>query len=62
MPRCHFVLIIILIAIIMIYEELFKNMNMSKMLLRIGLVKILILNLFSKVIRCDPDEELIYGD
>ena len=62
MPRCHFVLIIILIAIIMIYEELFKNMNMSKMLLRIGLVKILILSLFSQVIRCDPDEELIYGD
>ena len=55
MPRCHFVLIIILIAIIMIYEELFKNMNMSKMLLRIGLVKILIFSLFSKVIRCDPE-------
>ena len=55
MPRCHFVLIIILIAIIMIYEELFKNMNMSKMLLRIGLVKILIFTLFSKVIRCDPE-------
>ena len=55
MPSCHFVLIIILIAIIMIYEELFKNMNMSKMLLRIGLVKILIFSLFSKVIRCDPE-------
>ena len=39
----------------MIYEELFKNMNMSKMLLRIGLVKILIFSLFSKVIRCDPE-------
>ena len=46
-PRCHFLLIII--AIMLIYKEFSKNAKMSKMLLRIGFVKLLIFHLFSKV-------------
>ena len=36
MPCCHFLLIVIVIAIRFIYKEFFKNMKMSKMLLRIA--------------------------
>ena len=48
MPHCHFLLIVI--VIILIYKDLFKNTKMSKMLLRIGYVKLLIFWLFLKVI------------
>ena len=32
MPCCHFLLIVIVLAIMLIYNESFKNMKMSKML------------------------------
>ena len=45
----------IVIVIILIYKELFKEMKMSKMLLKIGFIKLLILRLFSTVIRCNTE-------
>ena len=60
MPSCHFLLIVIVIAVMLIYAEFFKNMEKSKMLFRIGFVKLLIFHLFSKVIQCNA--EVIYGD
>ena len=54
MPR-HCLLIVIIIAITLIYKEFFKNTKMSKILLKIGLVKFLV---FSKVTK-NEDEELL---
>ena len=51
MPLCHFLLIVMVIAIMLIYKEFFKNTKMRKMLLRIDVVKLLIFGLFSKVMR-----------
>ena len=48
MPHSHFLLIVI--VIIWVYKDLFKSTKMSKMLLRIGYVKLLIFFLFLKVI------------
>ena len=63
MAPCHFLLIVIVTAIRLIYKEFFKNTKMCKMLLRIGFVKLLIFRLFSiftfDVIR---GEEFIHGD
>ena len=59
-PSCHFLLIVIVIAVMLIYAEFFKNMEKSEMLFRIGFVKLLIFHLFSKVIHCNA--EVIYGD
>ena len=42
MSCCHFLLIIIAIAIMLIYKEFFKNAKIDKMLLKIGYVKLLI--------------------
>ena len=42
MSCCHFLLIIIAIAIMLIYKEFFKNAKIGKMLLKIGYVKLLI--------------------
>ena len=53
MPRCHFLLIVIVIAIMLIYKELFKNTKMSKK--RIPFVKLLIFGLLSIVIRCNTE-------
>ena len=50
MRFCHFLLIVIVIAIMLIYKEFFKNTKMSRMILGIGLVKILTFRLFPKVI------------
>ena len=47
----------IVIVIILIYKELFKEMKMSKMLLKIGFIKLLIFRLFSTVIRCNTEVE-----
>ena len=44
-----FFLIVLVIAITLIYKEFLKNTKMSKMLLRIGFVKLLKFCLFSKV-------------
>ena len=55
MPRCHFILIAIVVAMICIYKEFFKNMKMSKMPLRIVFIKLLIYHLFSKVIQCNAE-------
>ena len=44
-----FFLIVLVIAITLIYKEFLKNTKMSKMLLRIGFVKLLTFCLFSKV-------------
>ena len=41
MPLSHFLFIVIVIAVMLIYKEFFKNTKMSKMLLRICLVKII---------------------
>ena len=46
MPRCHFLLIVIVIAIMLIYKEFFKKTETSKMVLRIGFAKLLIFCLF----------------
>ena len=54
MPLCQF-LSIVVIAIILICEELFKNTKIGKILLRIGFVKILIFLVFSKVLRCNTE-------
>ena len=54
-PRCHFLLIVIVIAIILIYKEFFKTMKISRIFFRIGLVKILIFCLFPKVIQYNTD-------
>ena len=40
MSCCHFLLIGIAVAVMLIYTEFFKNVEMSKMLLRIGFVKL----------------------
>ena len=50
MPRSHFLLIVIVITIMLIYKEFLKNAKMSKMLVGIGFAKLLIFRLFSKVI------------
>ena len=55
MPRCQFLSIVVVIAMILICEELFKNTKMGKILLKIGFVKILIFLVFSKVIRCNTE-------
>ena len=47
--------IVIVIAIILIYKELFKEMKMSKFLLKIGFIKLLIFRLFSTVIQCNTE-------
>ena len=39
----------------LIYKEVFKIMKMSRVFLRIGLVKILIFRLFPQVIRRDTE-------
>ena len=51
MPRCHFLLIVIVIAITSIHKEFFKNKNMSKMFQELSFVKLLTVRIFSKVIR-----------
>ena len=48
MPRCHFLLVVIVTAIILIYKELFKNA-------KTGFVKLLIFYLFSKFIQCNAE-------
>ena len=55
MPQCHFLLIVIVIEIMLIYKEFFKNMKMRRMFLRNGLVIILIFCLFPKVIWCNTE-------
>ena len=50
MCYCRFLLIVIVIPTMLIYKEVFKNTKMSRMFLRIGLVKILIFRSFPKVI------------
>ena len=37
----------------LLYKKFFKNSKMSKMLLRIGFIKLLIFCLFSMVIQCN---------
>ena len=49
MPHCHFLLAIV-IAVMLIYKEFFKNMKISRMFLRIVIFKILIFCLFRMVI------------
>ena len=49
MPRCHFLLTLTVIAIMLIYEDFFRNKKM-RMFLRIGYVKLLIFRSFLKVI------------
>ena len=49
MPRCHFLLTLTVIAIMLIYEDFFRNQKM-RMFLRIGYVKLLIFRSFLKVI------------
>ena len=49
MPHCHFLLAIV-IAVMLIYKEFFKNMKISRMFLRIEIFKILIFCLFRMVI------------
>ena len=49
MPHCHFLLAIV-IALMLIYKEFFKNMKISRMFLRIEIFKILIFCLFRMVI------------
>ena len=39
MPRCCFLLIVIVVAVRLVYKEFFKNMKVSRMLLRIGFFK-----------------------
>ena len=46
MPRCHFLLIVTVVAIMLIY----KDTKISRIFLRFGFVKFLIFCLFSKVI------------
>ena len=46
MPRCHFLLVVIVIAIMLIYKEFFKKTETSKMVLRIVFAKLLIFCLF----------------
>ena len=55
MCYCHFLLIVIVIPTMLIYKEVFKIMKMSRVFLRIGLVKILIFRLFPQVIRRDTE-------
>ena len=50
MPRYPFLLIVIVVAIMLMYKELFKNMKMYRMFLRIDFVKLLMFHLFSRVI------------
>ena len=50
MPRCHFLLTLTVIAIMLIYEDFFRNKKMRRMFLRIGYVKLLIFRSFLKVI------------
>ena len=40
MPQCHFLLIVLVIAIMLIRKEFFKNMKINKMLLRVAFVKL----------------------
>ena len=49
MPHCHFLLAIVM-AVMLIYKEFFKNMKISRMFLRIEIFKILIFCLFRMVI------------
>ena len=49
MPHCHFLLAIV-IAVMLIYKEFFKNTKISRMFLRIEIFKILIFCLFRMVI------------
>ena len=60
MPRCHFLLIVTVTAKMLIYKELSKNAKMRKMLLRIGFVKLLILYLFPKVIKCNNEVKILF--
>ena len=46
---------VVVIAIMLIYKEFCKNAKMSKMLLKIGIVKLLIFRLDSKVIRYNTE-------
>ena len=59
MPCCHFLLIVIVVAVRLVYKEFFKNTRMSilliRMLLRIGFFKLLIFCLFPKFIRCNTE-------
>ena len=55
MCYCRFLLIVIVIPTMLIYKEVFKIMKMSRVFLRIGLVKILIFRLFPQVIRHDTE-------
>ena len=41
MPRCYFLVIVLVIVTMVIYKEVFKNTKMRKMLLIIGFVKML---------------------
>ena len=41
MPCCHFLLIVIVIAIMLIYKEFFKNAKMRRMLSELALGKVI---------------------
>ena len=49
MPCCHFLLIVIVVAVRLVYKEFFKNTRMSRMLLRIGFFKLLIFFYFQRL-------------
>ena len=51
MPRCHFLLIVTVVAIMSIY----KDVETSMLFLRIGFVKLLTFRLFSKPIRYNTE-------
>ena len=40
MPCCCFLLIVIVVAVRLVYKDFFKNMKVSRMLLRIGFFKL----------------------
>ena len=50
MPCGHFILIVIvIIALMLIYKELFKNPKISKMLFRMGFIKLLYFVYFQRL-------------
>ena len=61
-PCCHFLLIVIVITIMLIYKEFFRTRKMTRMFLRIGLVKILHFVYFQRLFNVIPREEVDYGD
>lgn len=46
----------------LIYKEFFRTRKMTRMFLRIGLVKILHFVYFQRLFNVIPREEVVYGD